>query len=206
MQIHPKDFNIFRGIQKHFDLVRCALETQRDCTHVTGEASAAFTQIQNLERDGDEILRSAIRQLDRQLTDYPPRESTRRMFYQQDRILDTTEHLAGHLAAYRLGRLPDAAVRFVAIVESCADVLGDAIRAFGEAQHFVNEMGKMTDLENGADQLYIAAIRDLVEQEGDPRRLFMLSETYGMPEKIVNLFEDCIQTMEDAALKTMGGL
>ena len=92
------------------------------------------------------------------------------------------------------------------IVESCADLLAEAIRAFGETQHFVNEIGKMAELENEADQLYITSIRDVVEREGDPRRLFMLHEVYGMFEKIVNLFEDCIQAMQDSALKTRAGL
>lgn len=61
-------------------------------------------------------------------------------------------------------------------------------------------------LENEADHLYITAIRDLAKQEGEPRRLFMLHEVYGMFEKIVNLFEDCVQAMEDSALKTLAGL
>ena len=84
-------------------MIRCALETLRGCTEGAVDASAAFARIQNLERDGDEILCSTILQLDRQLTDYPPREDTRRVFHQQDRILDATEQLAGRLAAYGLG-------------------------------------------------------------------------------------------------------
>jgi len=66
-------------------------------------------------------------------------------------------------------------------------------------------MMKMGELENQADRLCIAAIRDLAEQESDPRRLLMLNETFGLLEKIANLFEDCIQTMEDSALKTLHG-
>jgi hypothetical protein len=33
----------------------------------------------------------------------------------------------------------------------------------------------------------------------------MLNETFGLLEKIANLFEDFIQTMEDSALKTLQG-
>ncbi|HEY1205112.1 MAG: DUF47 family protein [Bryobacteraceae bacterium] len=205
MQIHLKDFQVFGSLQKHFDLILCALDTLRDCTRYATEGSAAFAEIQNLERNGDEILRSAIQQLDCQLSDYPPREGTRRMLCQQDRVLDAIEHLAGRLAAYRLGELPGAAIQFMAIIESCADVLGDALRAFGEGQHFLEQMMKMGELENQADRLCIAAIRDLAEQESDPRRLLMLNETFGLLEKIANLFEDCIQTMEDSALKTLHG-
>jgi uncharacterized protein Yka (UPF0111/DUF47 family) len=205
MQIHLKDFQVFGSLQKHFDLILCALDTLRDCTSCATEGSAAFVEIQNLERNGDEILRSAIQQLDSQLSDYPPREGTRRMLGQQDRILDAIEHLAGRLAAYRLGELPDAASQFVAIIESCADVLGDALRSLGEGQHFLEQMGKMAELENQADRLCVAAIRDLAEQESDPRRLLMLNETFGLLEKIANLFEDFIQTMEDSALKTLQG-
>ena len=205
MRIHLKDFQVFGSLQKHFDLILCALDTLRDCTSCATEGSAAFAEIQNLERNGDEILRRAVQQLDFQLSDYPPREGTRRMLCQQDRVLDAIEHLAGRLAAYQLGELPGAASQFVAIIESCADVLGDALRAFGEGQHFLEQMTKMAELENQADQLCVAAVRDLAEQESDPRRLLMLSEMYGMLENITNLFEDSIQTMEDSALKTLHG-
>ncbi len=203
--IHPKEFSLFGSFQKHFGLVRCALEELRKCTD-GAEASTAFARIQDLERHGDEILRAAIRELDRQSDDFlTPREIVRRQFHQQDRILDALEHLAGRLVAYRVGRLPAPAVQLLAVVDACAGVLENAIRAFGEGQHFVDQIGKMADLENEADQLYIAAIRDLVDREDDPRRLLMLTEIYGMIERIVNLFEDCIQSMEDAAFKALAG-
>ncbi|MCC6863042.1 MAG: DUF47 family protein [Bryobacterales bacterium] len=205
MQIQPKDFNIFRDLLVHFNLVQSAFDTLKHCGAAAAGVSSAFARIQGLEKEGDELLRNATRQLDRQLTDYPPRENTRRMFYQQDRILDAAEHLAGRLAAYRLEELPDHAVQFMALIGNCTEVLGEALRAFGEARRFVGEMGRMTDLENQADQLYISAIGDLAEHEDDPRRMIMLHETYSLLERIVNLFEDCIQTMEDAAIRTLSG-
>ena len=104
MQIHLKDFQVFGSLQKHFDLILCALDTLRDCTRYATEGSAAFAEIQNLERNGDEILRSAIQQLDCQLSDYPPREGTRRMLCQQDRVLDAPQEDERRFWEERLGR------------------------------------------------------------------------------------------------------
>lgn len=146
-------------------------------------------------------MRRAIQQLDRQLTDVVPREDARRCFAHLDNILDATELLAGRLAAFRLGRLPGPAITLINTIESCNGVLKQVICAFGEGKHFPDLVARMAELENEADQNYLDALRELFESEADPVRLIKLNETYGLLEKIVNLFEDCVQAMEDAALK-----
>lgn len=207
MSIQPKEFNIFISLHNHFRLVRLALVTLRDCADDPSQAwDAAYSQIQNMECQGDQLLDAVVRQLDRQSTDCPPRESTRRLFYRQDRILDAAKLLAGLLAAYRIGVLPGAALQLMATIGTCAEVLGDAMRAFGEGQHFLNPISKLAELKKEADQLYIAGIRELAEGANDPCRLFMLNKIYGMLERIVNLFEDCVQALEDTALKTLAEL
>jgi len=176
-----------------------------DCAG-SADPSAAFAEIQNLERQGDEIMRAALRDLERLHGDFPtPREIVRRQFHQQDRILDAIELLAGRLAAYRLGRLPAPAVQLLGVVRACAGVLEAAIQAFGEGRRFADQIETMSDLENEADQLYIAAIRDLADREQDPRRMLMLTEVYGMLERIINLFEDSVQSLEDATFRTFSG-
>jgi len=176
-----------------------------DCAG-SADPSAAFAEIQNLERQGDEIMRAALRDLERLHGDFPtPREIVRRQFHQQDCILDAIELLAGRLAAYRLGRLPAPAVQLLGVVRACAGVLEAAIQAFGEGRRFADQIETMSDLENEADQLYIAAIRDLADREQDPRRMLMLTEVYGMLERIINLFEDSVQSLEDATFRTFSG-
>jgi uncharacterized protein Yka (UPF0111/DUF47 family) len=202
VKFRPRDFDLFQGLQYHFELVRSAIETLRRTVEGLVDPVDAYLTIQSLERSGDGTLRNAIRQLDRQLVDFPPREDTRRVLHFQDRILDAAEHLAGRLAAYRLGAMPDAAVRLARISEACARALAEAITAFGEGKHFSSQLDATTDLENEASRLCFDAIRDLVDRESDPRRLFMLHEVYSQFARIATLFEDSIQMLEDCNLKT----
>ena len=202
MTFAPNLFNLFTAFQQHASLLRRALELLGDCITDSGQPlDVTCSKIQNLERKGDEILRSALRELDFQFGDYPPKADARRLFYRLDRILDAVKLLAGRMAAYRLGRLPDPAEGLMNVIRSCATALDSAIKAFGEAKHFPEQISGMTALENQADQIYMDAIRELFESEIDLVRLIKLNETYGLLERIVNLFEDCIQAMEDAALK-----
>lgn len=203
--IHPKELSTFAKFQRHFGLLRRAVEALCDCAG-GADPSAVFAEIQDLERQGDEIMRAALCDLERLSGDFlTPREIIRRQFHQQDRILDALEHLAGRLAAYRLGRLPAPAVQLFAVVRACAGVLEAALQAFGEGRRSADQIEKMSDLENEADQLYIAAIRDLADGEEDPRRMLMLTEVYDTIERVINRFEDAIQSLEEATFKTHSG-
>ena len=116
MDILPRQFSIFADF-KH--LARCVTEAVQllDATVRAGASAArSFEEIQKLEHIGDETVRRAMRQLDRQLTDVVPREDTFRIFARLDTILDTIEGLAGRLAAFELPVLPNAALRLMAIL------------------------------------------------------------------------------------------
>jgi uncharacterized protein Yka (UPF0111/DUF47 family) len=201
VKFRPLDFDLFQGLKYHFELVRSAIETLRRTVEGLADPVDAYLTIQSLERSGDGTLRNAIRQLDRQLIDFPPREDTRRVLHSQDRILDAAEHLAGLLAAYRLQNMPDSAVRLARILEACACTLAEAITVFGEAKRLSNQLDAITDLENEASSLCLDAIQDLVNRESDTRRLFMLHEVYCQFARIATLFEDSIQMLEDCNLK-----
>lgn len=202
----PTQHNLFETFQYHMSLLRQALDLLEDAvTDTRYPTEVVYSEIRKLEREGDEILRGIVRQLDRQDSDYPPREEVRRLSYQQDRILDAVERLAGRLAAFRLGRLPDPAVRLMTLIHSCACALANSIEAVGDAKRFREQIAGMAELENEADRLYVDAIRELFGQEKDPVRLVQLNELYGLLERVVNLFEDCIQAMEDVVLRAFAG-
>ncbi len=205
MRFQPRDFDIFQSLEQHFQLIRQAAATLTLAIEGAVDVKTAALTLQRLERDGDESLRGAIRQLDRQMIDFPPREDIRRIFHYQDRILDAAEHIAGLLAAYPFGPLPDKAARLAKLVESCVEVLAQALHSFGASQRFALLVGRMVDLENEADQLLLETFRGLAEQENDPRRFFMLHELCRRFDELIDLFEDCVQIMEDSALKHAPG-
>lgn len=202
MKIRLSEFHLFAAWEHHSELLQQALNLLDDCIGDRVPLDEAYAQIQQLEREADEILRNAVRELDFQKSDYPPRAEAWRLFCRLDRILDAVELLAGRLAAYRLGPLPTPARRLMEVIHSCAAPLRNCIQAFGQSEHFIGEFSSLVDLENEADQIYVRAVRELFETERDPVRLIKLNEAYGLLEGLVNLFEDCVQVIEDAALKT----
>lgn len=201
MNFHPSNFEIYRSLERHSLLVQQAMELLRQAAERSECTPEALERVQQIEQEGDEILRGAIRQLDRQSIDYPPREDIRRIFYYQDRILDSAEQALGRLAAYGLGVLPDRLVRLACIVSTGAQVLDEALKAFGAGARFAGQVSAMADLENEADLECGSGVRALVSEETDPRRFFMLHQLYDMFDRIVDLSEDSVQVMEDCALK-----
>ncbi len=201
MKIRLADFHLFAAWEHHSELLQQALKLIEECINGRVPLEAASSEIQKLEREADDILRTAARELDFQKGDYPPRAEAWRLFCRLDRIVDALELLAGRLAAYRLGTLPAPARRLMEVIHGCDDALRKSIEAFGQSEHFVGQFSNMVELENEADQIYIQAIRELFESESDPVRLIQLHDIYGLLEGLVNLFEDCIQVIEDAALK-----
>lgn len=198
----PNQFTFFASFRNHSALLRRAVELIADLLAGIDEpVGSRYAEIRALEKEGDEILRNTIRDLDRQLSDLPPKQDTLRAFRYLDRILDHLEVIAGRLSVSKPGRAPGAAIQLGNIMASCQDVMEAAIETFGEGRFAGDQIAAMADLENEADEVYIEGLRELFARETEPTRLLQMNEIYGLLERAVNLFDDCLQVLEESSLK-----
>lgn len=201
MDITPKQFNIFADFKHLADCVTEAVQLLDAMVRAGAPAGRSFEEIQKLEHMGDDVMRRAMRQLDRQLTDVVPREDVFRLFSHLDTILDTIEGLAGRLAAFELPVLPNSALRLMGLIQASNDLLGDMIEKLGERRHFSELVAQMGDLENEADEAFQYALATLFQTKTDSALLIKHNEVYNLLDRIVDQFEDCAKALEDAALK-----
>lgn len=201
MGIAPKEFNIFADFKHLAGCVTEAVQLLDATVRAGAPAAQCFEEVQKLEHLGDEVMRRAMRQLDRQLTDVVPREDVFRIFAHLDTILDTLEGVAGRLAAFELPVLPNSALRLMGLIQASNDLLGDVIEKLGERQRFGDLVAQMGDLENEADEAFQYALTTLFQTKTDPALLIKHNEVYNFLDRIVDQFEDCAKALEDAALK-----
>lgn len=201
MDIAPKQFNIFADFKHLAACVNEAVQLLNATVRAGAPAARSFEEIQKLERIGDETMQRAMRQLDRQLTDVVPREDAFRIFARLDTVLDAIEGLAGRLAAFELPVLPNAALRLMALIQTCNDLLGDMVKMLGERRHFPDLVAQMGDLENEANEAFQYALVTLFQTKTDPVLLIKHNEVYNFLDRIVDQFEDCAKALEDVALK-----
>lgn len=201
MDITPNQFTFFADLQRLAGCVTEAVELLGAAVRAGDSAPQSFDEIQKVEHNGDEVVRRAMRQLDKQATDVVPREDAFRLFAHVDAILDTIQGVAGRLAAFALPVLPDGAQRLMSTIRTCNDLLGGMIEKFGERRHFADLVVRMGDLENEADLAFQYALVTLFQPKTDPVLLIKLNEVYGFLDRIVDQFEDCGNALEDVALK-----
>lgn len=87
MDIDPKQFNIFADLKRLAGSVTEAVRLLDAAVSGGASATRSFEEIQKIEHNGNEIVRRAMRQLDRQITNVTPREDAFRLFAQLDAIL-----------------------------------------------------------------------------------------------------------------------
>ena len=202
MRIVPNGFDFFSKLEQEAQCVCTAVEClDRSLSSTESATAACLSEIHQLERDGDKLLRAALERLERQLSDMVPAEDVFRLFTHLDKIIDTTEALAVRLFAFRLTSVPHGAIRLMAMARSCGNVLLTLIDAFGKGEHSTDLVEEMLRIENEADDVFQAALEELFHMDTDPVRLLELYEVYGYLEKIIDLFEDCAQAVEGISLK-----
>lgn len=202
MEFAPKHFNLFADFKQLAGHVTEGIALL-DTALRAGETAPAQSMagIQELRRSGDEVLRRAVRQLDRQLTDVIPRADAFRAFVHMGKLLHALEDLAARLAAFRLGALPAPALRLMTVIQTSNDVLQAIIEAFGEGRHFAELVTQIDGLKSEGDAAFHDALVTLFQTETNPVRLIQLNEVYGFLDRIVEMLEDCAKEIEDVALK-----
>jgi uncharacterized protein Yka (UPF0111/DUF47 family) len=204
VQIKPKEFSLFAKHREHLRLISQAVEVLRGLVQSGTSAHDALRDVQALEWIGDAIVQEVVLELDRHSNGFLPREETRRLICAQDRVLDAAERLTVRLAAYRPEQHPASTAALLTLASSAVGVLEAALQEFGESRHFAQQMSAMMDIQNQADELCFASFRDAVKQGAtDPILLLACNDVCGTFEKIADRFVDCIQTLEDVAIKTL---
>jgi len=202
MKLLPREEKFFEYFQQQVKLIRRAADllvegAEAGNTHL---ANAAH-QIKAAEEQADTIIHEIYNRLNSTfLTPIDP-EDIHSLASHLDDIMDGIEDCAYRMTEYKVEPLPKNVVELCKIIQSCGKTLELAFSALAKGQPLMDYCVEINRLEESADQLGRAAIRDLFQTETNAVRIVKLKEIYDFLELTADRCEDVADALQNIHVK-----
>jgi hypothetical protein len=154
------------------------------------------SEIQALEKRGDEIDREISRRLEDVFIAPFDREDIHALTSRLDDVLDGIQAIAETLVIYDVTRPTDESRRLAAIIAEQSVELMAALRGLDGLKGLEPHLKAVHDLEHEADGLSRAAVARLFREAGDPLEVIKWRDLYGVLENTIDAAEDAAEAIE----------
>lgn len=148
-----------------------------------------------IENEEDDIKHEMMERLVKEFIPPIDREDIIDMSHHLDNVTDKIEEIVMRMHMYNVQTLRTDANTYADIIVKMCDKLKIAVEEFPnfhKSGTLKEKIIEINTIEEEGDRLYMKAVRELFEQEGDPIQIFAWS-------KIFDLMEDCCDACEHVA-------
>src|SRR6266849_7099624 len=163
-------------------------------------ASAAH-QIHALEEQADNVIHEIYTRLNSTFITPLDPEDIHSLSSHLDDVIDGIEDSVHRMLAYHIDPMPSTVLELCRLVQSCGLTLQKAFDALAKGEPLMEHSIEINRLEEAADQLGRAAVRDLFENEKDPIRVIKLKEIYEFLEQTTDYCEDVADALQNVQVK-----
>jgi uncharacterized protein Yka (UPF0111/DUF47 family) len=202
MNLLPRDEKFFQYFQQQVKLICQAADLLVEGA-AAGNAHLANSahQIHVLEEQADNILHETFTRLNSTFITPLDPEDIQSLSSHLDDVIDGIEDAVHRMLDYRIDPMPSTVLELCCIVQSCGLILQKAFDALAEGKPFIDHSIEINRLEEAADQLGRAAVKELFEQEKDPIRIIKLKEIYEFLEQTTDYCEDVADALQNVQVK-----
>lgn len=159
---------------------------------------AAFAPLDEAEHRADSTTHDLLSRLERGHRPPFPTAITRRLALEIDEIVDQAEG-AGELAVLTgVAEATPVAVEMTAVLTRAAREVASLLGYLESSEGYRPYVVRIHELENEGDTLWMRAMRELFEQETDPRSLLQWHEIYAALEASIDRCESSARLIERA--------
>jgi predicted phosphate transport protein (TIGR00153 family) len=202
MRLLPREEKFFHYFVEQSKLIHQSAKLLNQAARKGNSALPhAASEIEKLERQGDEIIHEIFTRLNQTFITPIDPEDIHTLGSRLDDVLDSLEESSHRLVSYRIEKIPPAMLEFCGLIESCAVVLQKAMEALSKDQKLLDHCIEINRLEDSADQLLRSTIADLFQTEKDPIALIKLKEIYELLELTTDCCEDVADALQNVVVK-----
>jgi len=202
MNLLPRDEKFFQFFQQQAALITEAAGFLVDgATADAAHLATASHQIHLLEEKADHILHEIYTRLNSTFITPIDPEDIQSLSSHLDDVIDGIEECAHRMVDYRIDPLPPTAVELCRIVQSCCLILQKAFDSLAKGQPFIEHSIEINRLEEVADRVGRAAVKELFDTEKDPIRILKLKEIYEFLEQTTDYCEDVADALQNVQVK-----
>jgi uncharacterized protein len=189
----PKFFELFIADGDNLEVAAAALRAMVDDYDRLDER---VTNIQALEKRGDEIDREVNRKLEDAFVTPFDREDIHELVSRLDDVVDGIQAIAETFVIYGVAAPTPEAKRLAAILDSQSIELAAALRKLDGLKDLERHFEAVHELENEADGLSRAAVARLFRDELPPIEVIKWRDLYNGFENTIDAAEDAAEAME----------
>jgi hypothetical protein len=202
MNLLPRDEKFFQAFQQQVKLICLAADLLVEGA-AAGNARLANAahQIHVLEEQADSVLHEIYTRLNSTFITPLDPEDIQSLSSHLDDVIDGIEDAVHRMLDYRIDPMPGTVLELCRLVQSCCQILQKAFDALANGEPFIDHSIEINRLEEAADQLGRAAVRDLFDHETDPIRIIKLKEIYEFLEQTTDYCEDVADALQNVQVK-----
>jgi uncharacterized protein Yka (UPF0111/DUF47 family) len=202
MNLLPRDDKFFKYFQQQVKLICQAADLLVEGA-AAGNAHLANAahQIHVLEEQADSVLHEIYTRLNSTFITPLDPEDIQSLSSHLDDVIDGIEDSVHRMLDYRIEPIPSTVLELCRLVQSCCMILQKAFDALAKGEPFIDHSIEISRLEEAADQLGRAAVRDLFEQEKDPIRIIKLKEILDFLEQTMDYCDDVADALKNVQVK-----
>jgi predicted phosphate transport protein (TIGR00153 family) len=155
-----------------------------------------ITEIQALEKKGDQIDAELLARLERSFTTPFDREDIHELSSHLDDVVDNIQAAAETLQIYDISQPTDEAREMAGILTSQASQLLEALERLESGRDVAAHLATVHELEHKADQLSRSAIGRLFKGGLDPLEVIKFRDLYSTLEEAIDAAEDAAEVIE----------
>jgi uncharacterized protein Yka (UPF0111/DUF47 family) len=202
MNLLPRDDKFFKYFQRQAKLICQAADLLVEGA-AAGNARLANAahQIHVLEEEADDVLHEIYTHLNSTFITPLDPEDIQSLSSHLDDVIDGIEDSVYRMLDYRIEPIPSTVLELCHLVQSCCRILQKAFDALAKGDPFIAHSIEISRLEEAADQLGRAAVRNLFEQEKDPIWIIKLKEILDFLEQTMDYCADVADALKNVQVK-----
>jgi predicted phosphate transport protein (TIGR00153 family) len=157
--------------------------------------------LRDAEHRGDEVTHEIVNLLNRTFVAPFDREDIYGLTSGLDDVLDYVDEVADTVVIYRIGEIPESAVRMAELIYAATKQLEAAVRKLESLKGLPEHWIEVHRLENEGDVVSRAAIGALFEPGNDPLYVVKLKDFYTLLEDGLDRCEDVANVIENIVIK-----
>src|SRR5712691_2580772 len=172
MKLFPREEKFFEYFQQQAGFIcQAAKLLVEGASSGNAHLASAAHQIRAIEEQADTVIHEIFTRLNSSFVTPLDPEDIQSLSSHLDDVIDGIEDAVHRMLDYHVNPLPGTVLELCCIVQSCCLILRKAFDALAKGEPFVEHGIEINRLEEVADQLGRAAVRDLFENEKDPIRI-----------------------------------
>jgi uncharacterized protein len=202
MKLLPRDEKFFQYFQQQVKFItQAAALLVEGATAGNAHLATAAHQIHGLEEKADNVLHEIYTRLNSTFITPLDPEDIQSLSSHLDDVIDGIEDSVHRMLDYRIDPMPGTVLELCKIVQSCCLILEKAFDALAKGEPFIDHSIEINRLEEVADRLGRAAVKELFETEKDAIRIIKLKEIYEFLEQTTDYCEDVADALQNVQVK-----